>query len=714
MTTPKDEQVIYQLLQHAYDFSYIPSMNCEVNADLQALLPEVNQMMIDSLDRWFETEGREFSEEHRRKTSLRFCLTLGAGASWFFYQQEEPIGARALFDIMAAPRGEDAMDEFIEDELGIWFSSDSDKHSQWLSLCDCCYEVALLNYDLADNEERFRACLTAMHAGAIVGIGIIMHMRSKTKYEGDFSWDANIWKSFISDKHHSPATLLDKWTQMCLKAGRPITGNFVSLPKEKDSYEHQIDCYHQLTLHNGVGIQTIFHVDNGIPSLTSITPRIDSSRTHYLIVDKVLERASGAEATIVAHFADDPLTQVTFYDTEYLKSRDLYFAGQCYVFDLYAMAYHTAVVPKRTHTPLHSFMQIGELHSEICRFSAPIQEVYNDLDITIPALYEVEVGIPYRNIRSGKKHDISVFIPTLQVPDGEQKLIKGAHLEGTLILMGKMRVHANFEERPCTTIRSFFPLTQRGTPRRFTHKCKASEVGQEMNETERHEFAKKVMKQIFGHELEVPFEDEGVDFLASRHRSLWVKSDEEYNAAECFPTEDITPGLSHYYQTGRLPVMVYVTLYDEQGERCQWVKGTTYTAQLHYGSMLPGQRMAPREAYKHEMLMTVLFEAFRNFHTFPLCKVLHKDLYYTSHNLLDPIITREEFLIHIEGVFEANRFAPEGPLKAKLVREEDGYSYIELTYPEGIVDRLDVKTHHNLITEIHIRNVKQGAKSTTR
>ena len=94
--------------------------------------------------------------------------------------------------------------------------------------------------------------------------------------------------------------------------------------------------------------------------------------------------------------------------------------------------------------------------------------------------------------------------------------------------------------------------------------------------------------------------------------------------------------------------------------------------------------------------------------------MLHKDLYYTSHHLPDPIITREEFLIHIEGVFEANRYAPEGPMKAKLVREDDGYSYIELTYPEGIVDRLDLKTHHNLITEIHIRNVKQAPKSAAR
>jgi hypothetical protein len=245
----------------------------------------------------------------------------------------------------------------------------------------------------------------------------------------------------------------------------------------------------------------------------------------------------------------------------------------------------------------------------------------------IPSLYEVEVGIPYSNPRSGKKHDISVFIPTIQIPNGDAILNKGIAIEGTLILMGKMRVATNFEERPCTEVRSFTPRTQRGVPRKFSHKCKPSEVGTEMNEAERQAFAKKVVKSFLSYDLEDAFEGEdGPDFLASRHRSMWVKSDEGYCAASRFIKEDVTPGLSHYYQTGRFPVMVYVSLYDKQGEPCKWLKGGTYTAQLHYGSMLPGQRMAPREAYKHEMLMQVLFEAFRNFHTFPLCKILHKDL----------------------------------------------------------------------------------------
>ncbi|MBO5698603.1 MAG: hypothetical protein J6R79_01170 [Bacteroidaceae bacterium] len=723
MTNEKDEQVFRQILQLAYDFSYIPIPYFKANDKLLALLPEVNQMMIDSLDRWFETEGREYSEEHRKKTYIRFCLTLGVGATRFFYQQREPVDAQTLFNIMAAPRGEDAMDEYIEDEVGFWFSCDSDKHSQWLSMCEYCYEIVLQNYDLSATEERFHAGLSAMHAGAVIGMGIIMHKHERTKYEGDFAWDLNTWVYMIHNQSIPLATRLNHWVQMCLQVGTPIDGNIISRRKTNESYEHQIDTFHLLALNNGIGIQTIFRIDQDTPQLVTTMPCIDSSRTHYLIIDQIYEHSNGVEATIKAHFANDPATHVTFYDTEYLINRDQYFVGQCYVFDLYGIAYNASIVPpdKQSYRleifnlppqeiatdRLHSFMQIGGPYPEIYRFRAPVQEIYHDLDSEIPSFFEAEIGIPHSDLTNNRRHDLSIFIPTAQLPNGDSSLRKTTPIEGALILMGKMRVHVNIEERPSTKIHTFCPRTQRGTPRLFTHRCKAAEVGTEMCPEERRAFAKKIMTQFLGYDLEPPtIEDEDVDFLASRHRSMWIKCDEEYTAAERFITEDITPGLTHYYQTGRFPLMVYVSLYDKEGKACQWLKGASYTAKLHYASMLPGQRMAPREAYTHEMLVETLYEAFKNLHTFPLCKLLHKDLYYTSHNIPDPIITREEFLVYIDGVFEANRTAPEVYLKPRLVQGQDGSQYIELTYPEGTIDRIDVTTHLNLITEIHIRSVK--------
>jgi hypothetical protein len=131
--------------------------------------------------------------------------------------------------------------------------------------------------------------------------------------------------------------------------------------------------------------------------------------------------------------------------------------------------------------------------------------------------------------------------------------------------------------------------------------------------------------------------------------------------------------------------------------------------------MLPGQRMQPREAYKHGMLTQILFEAFQSLHIFPLSQVIHKNLHYTSPNLTDPIITREEFLIHIQGVFDANRYSPEGRMQASLLVDENtGLPYLQLTYPEGFVDRVDIESEHNLITEIRISNVKAPLKNSRR
>lgn len=711
MTSERDELVMRQLLQLAYDFSYIPTTTCAADPHLVSLLPELNELTIASLDHWFATEGKNYSVEHQLRTTLRFCQTLGVGASWFYYQQDAPMDAQALFQLMATPRGTYAMDEYVEDVVGIWFSSDSDKHSQWLSLCDYYHDVALQHYDWSTTKDKHEACLTVMYGGMVIGIGILSQERSKVNYEGDFAWGTDTWSSIINNRKHTVSGTLDNWVKMCLKKGIPTGGNFVSLPKSPDSFEHQVNCYHQFGFFANSGVQTTFRIDEGIPSMVTIMPYIDSMRTHYLIVDKVHERSNGVEATITAHFANDPLTQVTFYDTEYLKNREQYFAGQCYVFDLYGVAYQMSVIPQSVHQPLHSFVQIGSLHPEVCRFRAPIHDIYGETDIVTSSLFEVEVGIPMRNLRDRQKHDISIFIPMKQLAGRESSLDRGTSIEGTCIMMGKMRVQVNFEERPSTTVHSFDLLTKTGRPSRFTHKCKPSEVGIEMNAAERYAFAKKVVKQYLKPDLEwLTEDDDDSDFMLSRHRNLWVKPDDTYTATEQFTTEDITPGLTHYYQTGRFPIMAYVTLYDQQGQRCAWLKGGSYTARMHYGSMLPGQRIAPREAYQDAMLAHALLDALCNFHTFPLCKLLHKDLLFTSYNLLDPVITREEFLVHLQEVFNARVLEAESEISAKLCYDAAQEAYIELTYPGGVVDRMDFKTCNNLITEIHISNLRRGKK----
>ena len=64
-------------------------------------------------------------------------------------------------------------------------------------------------------------------------------------------------------------------------------------------------------------------------------------------------------------------------------------------------------------------------------------------------------------------------------------------------------------------------------------------------------------------------------------------------------------------------------------------------------------------------------------------------------------------------MFDANRYSPEGRMQASLLVDENtGLPYLQLTYPEGFVDRVDIESEHNLITEIRISNVKRGKKET--
>lgn len=714
MKTQRGDLFKKDLLELIHDFNYTPVEPKSINSNLSSLLPAINALMIHSLDQWFVTEGQEFSQEYRRKTDLRFCLTVGVGAAWFYYFQRPKVKtADDLFNLMASPRGEDAMDEYIEDAVGLWFSSESDKHSQWLALCDCCYDMALRHFDLSLPEHRDHACLVAMNAGAIIGIYMIEKIKVKAKYMGEFAWNEDMWKHlFPASDQHSKQTPLDHWTAMCLESGIPIDGNIISSHKN-DASEPQVDCYHKVIFNDNANVQTIFHIDDNSPQAVVTIPRLETSNSHFLIIDKVYERANGLEASIKAHFADDPDTQITFYDTEYLKNHNQYFPENLYAFDLYGMGYNVNAVPESrkqsaNEKPLYSFIQLDESHPEICHFRAPIKEVFLDFEIKSPTFFEVGIEIPYQEIFAGKKHRLSLFIPMHQMKEKIKDFHKGSPIEGTIILMGKMRMEMSMDERPSEEVHSFTPLTQRGTPRCFTHRCKPSEAGTEMSAAERQEFAKKMMSQFLGQRLEEPHNDELPDIITSRRGAIWVKSDEDYRAAERFKTEDIFHALSYSYQMGRFPIMVYVSLYDTMGNPCQWLKGGTYTVQLHYGSMYPGQRMEPRDSYEPEVLSQILLEAYQNSHTFPLCKVLHKNLYVTSHHLIDPIITRDEFLLYLNREFQANRQSDKGNIQADLlIDKQTSLPYLLLTTPEGNVDRLDFTIQHNLITEIHISNVKR-------
>lgn len=187
-------------------------------------------------------------------------------------------------------------------------------------------------------------------------------------------------------------------------------------------------------------------------------------------------------------------------------------------------------------------------------------------------------------------------------------------------------------------------------------------------------------------------------------RDIWVKPDVNYTAATDFIEEDKEKYLAQAYSNHRIPVIVYVSLYDINGNKCQWTKGGKYTAKFHYGSVLPGQKMEATVYYDHDELIEILYESFKNLDTRYVAKYLHKDLDFRSVSLIDPIITRKEYLIRTENVNKAIKKTKDWQVKPELITSEAGCSYIELHYPKGNVDVVKVDTKGGFITSIRIEN----------
>ena len=168
--------------------------------------------------------------------------------------------------------------------------------------------------------------------------------------------------------------------------------------------------------------------------------------------------------------------------------------------------------------------------------------------------------------------------------------------------------------------------------------------------------------------------------------------------------EDKEKYLAQAYSNHRIPVIVYVSLYDINGNKCQWTKGGKYTAKFHYGSVLPDQKMEATVYYDHDELVEILYESFKNLDTRYVAKYLHKDLDFRSVSLIDPIITRKEYLIRTENVNKAIKKTKDWQVKPELITSEAGCSYIELHYPKGNVDVVKVDTKGGFITSIRIEN----------
>lgn len=744
MIEQKEKNVLAQLMQFGYDCNVIALPNMRGNEALEKQFEEMNKKIIRSLRNFYNTSKKNYEEEVKHKTIMRFCFTVGVGAAWFWEYRKEEVDLKGLYECMAEPRGEYEMDEYIEDVVGIWWSTQSHDHQKYLFLRYGYMDIIRNHYDLTNKEQEISAGHVMMLFGMYCGYTRIYHERTIKPYKGEMPWHWEIWQ-VLHGEEDERLVQYNEWAYKAIEEGERGLGKCV-IHDDPDSEYGKIGkfCF-PFTYREKAGMKTlVLEEDDDNANMISATPIFDSLRNCLLVIENVYEWENGAEATIEAHFENDEDCVITFYDTNYLENKDRYYAGLCYTFDLYGIAYQVKVVPEEERSlklegedavnfnkktgnetdydenglpepvifhmeNLHSFFQSNDKLPEDASFRSPVKAVYNDIDYFGKKVYEVEIGIPYHNTDHDKKHLISVFIAADTNDMLECRPSVGDPVHGVIYLQGKMRNMINWNECPSTMLHSFDAKKKDGQNAVFVHVCAEGEEGLPMTESEQQEFAKEVYSQLMGDEISIPQSNSSdnylPDFMATRRRDIWVKPDVNYTAATDFVAEDKKNYLARDYSCHRIPVIAYVSLYDINGNPCRWLKGGEYTAKIHYGSVLSDQKMEVIRYHNHDELVEILYESFKNLDTRLLAKYLHKDLDFRSVNLADPIITRKEYLIRTEGVNNANKKAKEGPVKAVLVNDEQEGSRIELNYPKGYVDVVRVVTKGGFITAIKIENV---------
>ena len=740
----KEKQVLAELMQYGYDRNVIALTGMKANSELEEQLEEFTRTVIKSYWDWYNTTDEQYEEETIHRTVMRFCFTVGIGAAWFWENKQEEITAKGLYACMEQPRTDFEMDEYIEDVTGIWWSSHSIDHNKHLLLLHDCYNLLKKHYEFTDSEQEQKAGHVMMHFGMFVGYTRIYHDRAIEPYKGDMPWHWEVWEELYGKDEDGGFERYTEWAWKAIIDGKKGLGEDVIL-KDPDSEFGKINKYYrQFTYKEDSGMRTLAYIEDKRIKLLTATPIFDTSRSYHLILDRVYVWENGAEATIEAHFSDDEDCHITFYDTNYLENKDKYFLGASYLFDLYAIACQVYVVPENEktftlegekavnfkkklgeepdydengnpkpivfHTScLHSFLQTNDETPEIAYFRAQITRVFKDIDFLGKKVYEVEIGMPYHSLdNDGKKHPISVYIAADTENKLTQRPTEDEAIRGILYLQGKMRYMINWQETPSTILHTFEAKRMDGSASVFRHVCNDAEIGQPMTEEETVEFAKEVYFQQLSEQISIrkidSDEKDMPDFDAGRKRDVWVKADVNYTAEDYFIAENKEKYLIRSYINHRIPVIAYISLYDTEGNECQWLKGGDYTAKIHYGSVLPGQKMEIMHHKTHDELVNALYDSLKNLDTRYVSSYLHKDLDFRSVNLADPIITREEYLARTEFVNNANKKAKEGPVKSALIYDEtDGY-YIELLYPNGTVNIVKAETKDGFITAIRIEN----------
>jgi hypothetical protein len=464
-------------------------------------------------------------------------------------------------------------------------------------------------------------------------------------------------------------------------------------------------------------------------------PVFNTSRRYYIIMDKVEVMKNGAVAMITAHFIDDEDNVFTFYDTSFLENKDIYYAGECYSFDLYGIGVNIRPVPREEQSfslkgkdaiefnkklgreteyddkgnpqpvvfntkNLHAFLQTDEEGPVLADVNSPISAIYETRNHFGVDFEEIEIELSYHNHESEKMHPLSVYLPKTRKYGFDKIPTKGMPVMGTLLLAGRMINRLQLLERPSDILHSFELRDKSGNNILFSKQCSDEAKGTAMSDEEKDEFARYILKEFLKNDLSSVTSENGPHFLASRLRAMWVVPDDTYSAQEKFLNDDHSEKLRYYYRRGRKPVVAYITLYDKDGNKTDWINGNSYCVQVHYGSVLPGQKMKHSVKLKYNALVEKLYESFLYRDTRYVSDFLHKDLDFRSCNMADLCITKEEYIYRTDDINET--ITNDGShFKPVLTEGHDGRCYIEMQY-KSTTDILRIEEKDGLIYRIEI------------
>ena len=93
----KDQQALDELMQLGYDFNVVSSVIMRPYLEIEEQLHGLAEKFIYELYDWLVKEGKDYTDGHKKYTSMRFSMTIGIGVAWLLRNNEENLDVDAAF-----------------------------------------------------------------------------------------------------------------------------------------------------------------------------------------------------------------------------------------------------------------------------------------------------------------------------------------------------------------------------------------------------------------------------------------------------------------------------------------------------------------------------------------------------------------------------------------------------------------------------------------